>query len=330
MKIKLIVNVARHSAPSRGVRQCPVAASRADLGALEKTRAAALRTLLRPRRAHSGEASVIIDYRWQRRCAPRRFAWLAVGWAVLLLVTAGATAQTNTATTTNAPIVTPPKTPPPPPAPKWEGSAAIGVTVTRGNSKTELFTVNIQTQKKTPREEWFLGGDAAYGENESVKNTETLHGFGQYNNLFDGRFYWGVRADAMHDGIAAIRYRLTLAPLAGFFLIKQTNTTLAVELGPGFVYQDQGDQTRGTMTVRAGERFEHKFSAKTRVWETFEILPQVDRWSYYVINAEIGVEAALNGRLSLRTYLQDTYYSIPAPGREKNDAKLVTAIAYKF
>ena len=262
-----------------------------------------------------------------------RLGWLAVITAVYQLMVVTALAQTNAPAppaNTNAPAATAPKVPPPPPPPKWEGSAAAGITITRGNSKTELFTLNLQGQKKTPREEWFLGGDAAYGENEGTKNTEVLHGFGQYNNLFDGRFYWGLRADAMHDGTAAIRYRLTFAPLAGYFLIKKTNTTLAVEAGPGFVYQDQGDQTRGTMTLRGAERFEHKFTSKTRLWETFEILPQVDRLSYYVVNAEIGVEAALNGKLSLRSYLQDTYYSIPAPGREKNDAKLVTAIAYKF
>jgi putative salt-induced outer membrane protein YdiY len=254
----------------------------------------------------------------------RSVAWSCASIiAGLQLLAAIAKAQTNTP-------ITAPNTPPPPPPPKWESSAAIGITLTRGNSKTELLTGNLQTQKKTPQEEWLFGADAAYGEDHDVKNTETLHGFGQYNNLFDGRFYWGIRLDGMHDAIADVRYRLTLAPLAGYFLIKHTNTTLAVEAGPAFIYQNQGDHTRGYMTLRGAERFEHKFTTKTRLWETFEILPQVDNFNYYIINFEIGVEAAMSQRLALRTYLQDTYYSIPAPGREKNDAKLVTAIAFKF
>jgi hypothetical protein len=32
----------------------------------------------------------------------------------------------------------------------------------------------------------------------------------------------------------------------------------------------------------------------------------------------------------LRVYLDDTYNNVPAPGRKKNDLKLVAAVAYKF
>ncbi|GEM_PF-311985 len=272
--------------------------------------------------------------------APATNTTISVTNATITITNATVGITNGTITVTNATItisnnliriVTPPKTPPPPPVrPKWESSAAIGLTLTRGNSKTELFTGNLLTQKKTPQEEWLFGADAAYGRDHDIKNTETLHGFGQYNNLFDGRFYWGIRLDGMHDAIAAIHYRVTLAPLAGYFLIKQKNTTLAVEAGPALVYQKQGEVTRGYMSLRGAERFEHKFTPRTRLWETFEILPQVDNFNYYVINAEIGLEATVTARTSLRTYLQDTYYSIPAPGREKNDVKLVSAIAYKF
>jgi putative salt-induced outer membrane protein YdiY len=58
----------------------------------------------------------------------------------------------------------------------------------------------------------------------------------------------------------------------------------------------------------------------------------VDKFNNYVINAEIGIEADLTKKkdLTLRAFLQDTYNNEPAAGREKNDARLVTAIAYKF
>ena len=49
-----------------------------------------------------------------------------------------------------------------------------------------------------------------------------------------------------------------------------------------------------------------------------------------ILNAEIGLETDLTDKMSLRTFLQDTYDNVPAPGRKKNDLKLVTAIAYKF
>ena len=48
-----------------------------------------------------------------------------------------------------------------PPPPVWEGSAAAGLTLTRGNSRTVLGTVNIQASRKTLYDELLLGGDAA-------------------------------------------------------------------------------------------------------------------------------------------------------------------------
>ncbi len=217
-----------------------------------------------------------------------------------------------------------------PPAPKWESSAAAGLTLTRGNSQTLLTTVNLQTQRKSPFDEYLFGADGAYGTDNGVKNTESLHGFGQYNHLATGRWYYGLRLDGVHDAIADVDYRATLAPLAGYYFIKATNTTLAAEAGPALVYQKQGGATRGYAGLRLGERFEHKFSATAKMWQSFEIIPQVDKLKNYYINAEIGAEAALSPKLSLRSYVQDTYYNTPATGRKNNDVKLVTAVAYKF
>ena len=58
----------------------------------------------------------------------------------------------------------------------------------------------------------------------------------------------------------------------------------------------------------------------------------MDKFSNYIVNAEVGIEADLTAdrKLSLRAVLMDTFNSQPAAGREKNDVKLITAIAYKF
>src|SRR6187200_234895 len=63
--------------------------------------------------------------------------------------------------------------------PGWDTSAALGLTVTRGNSDTLLFTGNIITGKKWDQHEVALGADATYGESEvtvDVPNTPPLGG----------------------------------------------------------------------------------------------------------------------------------------------------------
>ena len=243
-----------------------------------------------------------------------RFAAIAAA----VFVTLNVSAQTNAPAT------------PPEPKPKWDTSAAAGLTLTRGNSDTVVFTANILANRKGTPNEWSLGADATYGENNSVKNNESLHGFVQYNRLVTERFYGYARADLLHDEIADVKYRLTVSPGVGYYFIKNDKTTLSGEVGPGFIYERQGGKEKSYLTLRVGEKFEHKFTAKTRVWQSLEILPQVDHFKNTIVIGEVGVEAGLTEKLSLRSYIQDTYDNEPAPGREKNDLKLVTAIAYKF
>ncbi len=231
---------------------------------------------------------------------------------------------------------------------KWESSISAGATLTRGNSQTFLGTLTAGTGKKWNQNEIALGADAAYGTTtddtknpnppppHTLKNdqttAETLHAFGQYNRLFSERFYGYGRIEALHDGVADIDYRLTFNVGAGYYFIKNKETQLSAEVGPGYLVQRLGDDNQSYATLRAAEKFNQALSDRARLWETAEILPQVDDFNNFIVNFEIGVEADLNSskKLALRVYLDDTYNNVPAEGRKKNDLKLVAAVAYKF
>src|ERR1035441_8152191 len=124
--------------------------------------------------------------------------------------------------------------------PAWESSISAGLSLTKGNSDTLLTTAAFKTRRKTAENEFTFGADGSYGENDSVKNNETLHGVGQFNHLFSERFYGFLNLEGLHDGIADLEYRFTFSPGAGYYLLKETNTTLAVEAGPGFIVQQLG------------------------------------------------------------------------------------------
>jgi putative salt-induced outer membrane protein len=218
----------------------------------------------------------------------------------------------------------------------WEESAAAGLTLTRGNSRTLLFTLNGLATRKTKETELELGADATYGEafnkssGQEERNAESLHGFGQYNRLFTERAYGYARIDGLHDGIADVKYRLVLGPGVGYYFLKSDRTSLRGEIGPSFVYEKRGAVTKGYLAARLAERFDHKLNEHAKVWESVEFMPQVDKFENYLVNAEAGVEALLTAKLSLRSFIQDNFVNRPAPGRLKNDVKLVTALAYRF
>ncbi|HWD94640.1 MAG TPA: DUF481 domain-containing protein [Verrucomicrobiae bacterium] len=220
---------------------------------------------------------------------------------------------------------------------KWQSSVAAGLTLTRGNSDTEVANLTFATGKKWNQNELDFGADGTYGKTkqngDNQTTAESLHGFGQYNWLFTDRFYAYARVEGLHDGVAGVRYRLSLSPGAGYYFIKTKATQLSGEFGPGFIVQKLADEDQNTYaTLRLGEKFNQALSDHARLWQTAEILPQVDKFDNYIVNFEIGIEADISSskKLSLRSYLQDIYNHRPAPGRLKNDAKLVTAIAYKF
>ena len=102
----------------------------------------------------------------------------------------------------------------------WVSSAAVGLTLTRGNSDTVLTTIKAQTEKKNPLNEFLFEVDGAYGENNSIRNTETLHATGQYNHLFSERLFGYVNAEGLHDGVADLQYRINFGPGAGYYLVK--------------------------------------------------------------------------------------------------------------
>jgi putative salt-induced outer membrane protein len=234
--------------------------------------------------------------------------------------------------------------------PKWQTSAGLGFTYSSGNTENLLVTANIETQRKWERNEITLGITGGYGETEvevtdpvtgetdeeTQKNTDYIRGFGQYNRLFTERLYGYFRADALHDDIANVVYRVTLSPGVGYYFIKEERMTLSGEVGPGYVFERLHDEENGTYdnedyaTLRLSERFEYKISDRARFWQFAEYLPAFEDFSNYTLNAEAGVEADLTTKLSLRLVAQDTYRSEPAPGRKQNDFKLLAGLNYKF
>ena len=241
----------------------------------------------------------------------------------LLIGTSLVSTRGQTAAATNAP---------PPPKNPWETTAAAGFTLTSGNSETMLATLSLDTKRKWERNEAAFGVAGAYGEDKDVANNEFVNAFGYYNRLLTDRLYAGLRADFNYDGIADLSYRVTISPLIGYYLIKATNTTLAVETGPSVVFEKYQSQAEDTyLGIRFGERFEHKLSATTKIWQSASYVPAVDNWTErYIITAEAGIDTAITKNWSLRVMVQDVYNSQPATGRKNNDLRLIAGTAYKF
>lgn len=222
-------------------------------------------------------------------------------------------------------------------APKWKQSAAVGFTLTDGNSDNLLVTASYAGVKRWGHNEVLLGLNGGYGESDDVKNNEYIKAFGQYNWLFGEaqRAYGFGRLDALYDGIADVDYRLSVAAGLGYYLLKEglndnKRFNLSVEVGPGFVTERVGGQTDDYATIYVAEKFGWKLSERSRLWQLADFTPQIDDLDNNVVNFEIGVASKMTENIELRAVLSDTYRSRPAAGRVHNDLKLVMAVGYTF
>jgi putative salt-induced outer membrane protein YdiY len=115
--------------------------------------------------------------------------------------------------------------------------------------------------------------------------------------------------------------------------------TLSVEAGPGYVWEElDGVGYNDYATIRFAENFEWKFAEKSRLFQSFEYLPQISDFGNYVLNSVVGIETDIAKGLALQVVFKDYYRSEPAAWvgtdpiifREKNDYQLLAGIIYKF
>jgi len=213
----------------------------------------------------------------------------------------------------------------------WKSTAGISVAIARGNARSTLVGGNILTSKKWDRNEISAGLNGAYGDADGNKNVENLGIFGQYNRLITDRWYFGGRVDGMTDTIAGIDYRATISPTLGYYVIKKTDTTLAFEAGPSLILENlKSRNSEQYLALRLAEKFHHKFNEHVTLDQYAEILPRVDKFDDFVVNAWATLSAKLSGNLSSTITLKNQYRSRPAQDRLKNDIQLLAGVSYSF
>jgi putative salt-induced outer membrane protein YdiY len=218
---------------------------------------------------------------------------------------------------------------------RLETSLSAGASLTDGNTKTQQGNIRLVTEGERDKLGSFkVGADAKYGQSEkdNVKDTTVNNAKGFANvkkTLSEKTFaYFDLTLD--HDEIADLNYRLTAGPGVGLFLVKTDDNKLSFETGPTFVSEDKADVQDEYLALRIGENGEMRFTNKSKIWESVEYLPQVDDVTRYLLNAELGIEAAVNNRLSLRLVLQDKYDSDPGQDLESNDLSFIAGISLKI
>lgn len=213
---------------------------------------------------------------------------------------------------------------------KHPTTLAAGASFTSGNTDTSLYNVSLLTEHKAETQEFRAGAEGSYGKTDSDTTTENAKGFATYRRFLSERTYGVFDGTLSYDSIAGVDYRLILSPGIGHYLVKAEKTQFLVEIGPAYIREKVGGDENEIWAFRLAERLDHTLSPTAKFWQSAEYLPEMSDVESYLLNAELGVDAALNASMSLRIVLQDTYDSTPAAGRKENDLKIIGSLVYKL
>ena len=210
----------------------------------------------------------------------------------------------------------------------WEVTGAAGLSLAQGNADSLAYSVQVLATYEGEHWEGLVGGDYFYSENEGDTSTDSLRIFGQGQRLLTDRLYLGLAASYLQDNVADIDYRIDVAAILGYHVIKTNRTKLSFEVGPGYAWEDQGGNTDNFATVRFAERFEHQLSGRSKVWQSAIVTPQIDDFNNFNLIAEVGIDTLLSDNWSLRTSVRYLYDNTPAAGSNSDDVTLTVGLAY--
>jgi putative salt-induced outer membrane protein YdiY len=210
-----------------------------------------------------------------------------------------------------------------------------GGTITDGNSKTRQANAALVTEgEKEGLGAVRAGVEANYGESTvGGKKDTTVNNariFGGARKTLSKMTFASADVSALYDDVAKVDYRAMLGLGLGVYLVKNERTSLSVEAGPAYVWEKVSGVTDDYLALRFAERATHAISNTAKVWQSAEYLPKADDFGDYLLNAELGAEAAMNARMSLRLVLQDKYDSTPGEGLKKNDLTLIAGVGVKL
>lgn len=215
--------------------------------------------------------------------------------------------------------------------PGWQGKAAAGLNLTKGNSDTTGLNLEVKAERKEEKHDISLGALFAYGESDGEATEENAKAFVQYNRLITEKAYLYANCEIAYDSVASLDYRFIAGPGIGYYLLKDENQTLGIEVGASYVSEQvRADSKTDAFALRVTQRYERALSKTAKISATVEYLPELDDFGTFLLNAELGVETAISGRFSLRAVVQDRYDSDPAADVEENDVTVKMTLVYSI
>ena len=212
----------------------------------------------------------------------------------------------------------------------WEVTGAAGLGLSRGNQDTLNASAQFLATYLKDADEAIFCLDYTYGEDGSITTVNNVHGLAAYNRTLAGPFYAGTLAEAWYDEIADLDYRFSVMPTAGFYLIKNDTTVLALEGSAGYVWEEQDSISRGYAGFRLGQRFSHTTAGGIKLTESISWMPEFEDTDNWLLVAQAGFAVPVSTHWAVGVSGRYTIDNTPAAGLEKDDLAVLATVSYSL
>jgi putative salt-induced outer membrane protein YdiY len=217
----------------------------------------------------------------------------------------------------------------------WTGFFDIGLSLARGNARTDTLTTSMTASRVTRNDKLSLYFNQIRGTArvDGVSSTiaSAIRGGWSYNRDVTPRIFLTVLNDYEHDAFQDLDLRFVLGGGVGVNAIKTDRTNLSFLGSADYSRENFIDGvSRNSAEANFGEDLLMKLSTATTVMQTFRIFPNLSNTGDYRMNFDVSAAMALNKWLAWHVTGSDRYLSNPLFGRQRNDLLLSTGLRLSF
>ncbi len=217
----------------------------------------------------------------------------------------------------------------------WTGVADLGLSLSRGNSETLIYTAGINAARSTSRDKistyFTLLNSRSKFDGEKKTTADAKRGGIRYDLNITPRVFAFGSADLENDKFQKLDLRLVLA--AGFgYKVKKIETTSFDVFGGGAYNKEiyQEDIRRNSSEILIGEESTHKLRGRSAFAQRAVLYPNLKDRGEYRFAFDSSIVTALSNVFSWQLTLSDRYISNPPFSLKKNDLLLTTGLRFTF
>jgi putative salt-induced outer membrane protein YdiY len=224
------------------------------------------------------------------------------------------------------------------PSRRWTGNLLGAGTWTRGNSESTAISVDAHAENRgdvdrITADAWYRAtrtkDETTGDESTSVRRTGAA---AKYDCFFaETKAYAYGNTLAEKDAIADIDLRFIAGAGAGCQIADTPNTKFSGEAGLAWLYENYsgGTDTASDPTVRVATRFQHDFNEHVQLFDDFDAYKALNG-SDWLVHNKGGLREKLTGSLFAQQWIESTWDSTPAAGKERRDVIYYVGIGWSF